>query len=505
MHIWHALFSIFHRMSFSACFILLIAKGFGSIFFMKLGVAIVLGRICYDMLINREYFKALFTLLACLGVYLQWPLVHLWGFWVFILFAVYGFKKPEAIGVCMSLLGLWLLQESTVGSWTAVPYISIFAYYLVYFISMSFKKSLFYASLILCMWLTSWQIYKIMGQELKIEISHDPTVMPSYSPGPLLAKILNGTIVEPGSVSGDVGISSIIFDKGPYQASRHILLSEHDIQVPETDPVLRRANSQQLEPWFANQPFGNQYLLEAVARDGLWMANFGGSLNTNGKLLLGSLRHQGDQFITPLVVEHDRFVYVQDSDSFVDRIVPHQENIVREIVVGRVLPRILNLCFCGLILMDFTAFGLVFNLVSLGIILGILGVSKSGDVRIVAKTDWPHEPSKASGVMTSLVDNGFNFRRGDIDARVLVVGTGQFAVAKSTEVLVILEPEASVKIEDCVIRADKKPIGTQHEIIDCRNLLVDDCENGVKIVIDNTTVVGTGSPAKMNWKKWIAQ
>ncbi len=494
---------LFKKSTLCACFLLLVARGFGSVYLAKLGAGVALGYAMNYTIFQRKYLTALFVLALCLTAYLQWPLVHLWGFWVFLIFSIYSMRDPAAIATSSGLLGMWLLQESALGSWTAVPYVSLIIFPVIYFVSLWFGRSIFYGLLISCLLVTGYQVFELTTAKPRIEISHDKTILPSYSPGPLLAKILNGTIVDPGKVSCDVGISSIIFDKGPYQASKQILLSEHDIQPPENDQVLRRSNAQQYEPWYSNQFFGNQYLLEAIARDGLWMGNLGGSLKAKGRLLLGSLTHHSDQVITPLVIQYDRYIYVQDSDSFVDRLANRQENIVKEITIGRIFPRILNIFFCIIIFFDLGTFGMLIRLASVVVLLGYLGTPRSGDVRIVGNIDWPHEPSKASGVMTSLVDSGYHFRLGDTNARMLVVGSGKSAVRSSTETLVILEPGASVRIDSCVVYAKNIPIGNQDGIADCRNLVFNDREVGPKIQIGDVIVVGTGSPSKVNWKRWL--
>jgi hypothetical protein len=476
-------------------------KGFGSIYLTKLGVGVVLGYAMNNVIFQRKYLNVFFVLSLCLTAYLQWPLVHLWGFWVCLIFSIYSIRDPVAIAVSSSLLGIWLLQESAIGSWTAVPYVSLIVFPAIYFVSMWVGRPIFFGLLIACLLVTGYQVFELATSNPRVEISHDKTILPSYSPGFMLAKILNGSIVDPGKVAGDIGISSVIFDKGPYRGSKHILLAEHDIQPPENDPVLRCSNAQQSEPWYSNQFFGNQYLLEAVARDGFWAGNLGGSLNANGRLLLGSLTHHGDQLVAPLVVQYDRYIYVQDSDSFVDRLANRQENIVKEISIGRIFPRILNIFFCIIIFFDLTTLGLLIRLTSVVVMLGCLGVPRSGDVRIVGNIDWPHEPSKASGVMTSLIDSGYPFLLGDTNARILVVGSGMFAVRKSTETLVILEPGASVRIDRWLVCAKNDPIGNREGIVDCRNLLLDDQEVGPEIQIGDVTIVGTGSPSKINWER----
>lgn len=475
---------------------------------MKLSVGIALGHALFYAFSEKQWLKSLFILSLCCLVYFQWPVIHLWGFWAFVVILIYGKNNREALTLANCFLILWLAQETLLGSWTAVPWIGIIFFLFSYFVIRWLNNKwlgpkLLYFLLLFCVAITTYDIFKIQLRNPDIQIAQDKTIMPSYSPGPLLAKILKGKLVEPGLVAGDIGISSLIFDKGPYLGSQHILLAEHDIEPLDPEKVLRSANAKQIEPWSHNQLFGNQYLLEAIAQDGLWMANLGGSLKPVGKLLLGSLSHFSDQTITPLVLKSGKFTYVQDSDSFVDRIANRQENIVKEIVLGRPTPRLFNLLFCILILFSSSLGGLVLRFAGI-VVISVVGLlPKEGDIRVKAKLDWSHEPSKASGVTSSLVDKGYLVRLGNKNTQILIVGQGKTSTITHNEKLVILEPGATAIIGKHTIQAGTDPLGYEHGIIDARKLLIDNEENPPAYLLEDIQIIGTGSPSKIDWGKWL--
>lgn len=477
-------------------------------FLMKASVGLALGHALFNTFSEKKWSRSLIVVSLCLLAYFQWPIVHLWGFWAFVLLAGYGKNNLETVSLAASLLVLWMAQETSWGSWTAIPWNGI-AFFLICYLGIRwlektyFNHRLFYIILSCCIINTSYDIVKISLSSPDIQIAQDKNVLPSYSPGPMLAKILNGKLVEPGQASGDIGISSVIFDGGPYHGSHHILLAEHDILPSDPYGVLTKANTQQIEPWAHNQLIGNQYLLEAVARDGLWMANLGGSLKPIGKLLLGSLSHDDDHIVTPLVTKYHNFTYVQDSDSFVDGLANRQENILKEIVIGRELPRILNLLFCISLVFSPFLIGLIVRSCSLISICCLLLIPKEGQVRIIANLDWPHEPSKASGVMTSLVGNGYLMQMGNKKSQILVVGEGKTASAYPTEKLVILEPGAKVTIGKDVICSGIEPVDNEENIVDGRKLFINNEETSPMLSHDGIRIIGTGSPSKLEWKRWL--
>lgn len=480
-------------------FLPLILKGLGNAFLMKISVALPLSCFLVHALSIHSNRSIIITALLSLLVLFEWPLVHLMGFWAFASIAILG-QTTVGRALASTFLGLWLLQLTDLGSWSAHPYFAAPTFIFLYYIGIQLQVRLLYPLAFTSIICTLGQLYIIYTVEPTVTISQDPHVARGYSPGPMLAKILNGITVHPGHTEGDIAISSLIFDQGPHNANQLIvLLDEHDIQFDDPRKVLIPHNAQQIEPWFCNQLFGNQYILEAVARDGLWMANLGGSLKPKGKLLLGSLSHAGHQTFTPLVLKVGKYVYVQDSDSFVDRIANRQEHILKEIVFGRSLPRIMNLLFCIFLFLPFSAQAFVIPIVIL-----LLQIPTVGNVRVQATLDWPHEPSKASGVMTSLVDAGYNYTMGTTQTIMLVIGAGRNAQVNTSEKLVLLEPMATVRIGQHVVQACLEPRGELNDITDSRELTLDGASQGVSTLqVDGIRVIGTGSPAKLNWSLWL--
>lgn len=397
---------------------------------------------------------------------------------------------------------MWLLQETELGSWSALPHFAIPLFVFILFLGAKLKKIVLYPLLFACIIYTAIDISYLVINKPVIQVSQNSQLAKGYSPGPLLAKILHAEVVTPGNFSGDIGISSLIFDKGPFKSSKyHILLAEHDLDY--NDENLIPENAQQKEPWVFNQMFGNQYLLEAIARDGTWMGNLGGSLNPSGKLLLGSYSHFGKQKFTPLVIKHRNVIYVQDSDSFVDRVASRQVNTVKEITLGRVTCRAINIVFCLLILFPFNTYGFMCRILTPLIILAWLQIPIKGDVRIVADIDWPHEPSKASGVLASLTDSGFYFLKGNTAAQLLIVGQGNSTIVMPSEKLIVLEPDATVYLNTHKVKADKLPLGQKSNVTDSRMVYVDDNPVDITVEIDGHIIIGSGSPAKTEWKKWL--
>jgi hypothetical protein len=280
-------------------------------------------------------------------------------------------------------------------------------------------------------------------------------------------------------------------------------LVEHDQHPSIEHPPVRLGNLYQRIPWTENQLIGDQYILAAIAQDDQWISNFGGRLNRYGRLLLGSLRHRGGEWFEPIIISYNKCIYVQDSDPFVDRLAAYQYYTLNELVHRNREVRLLNLLFILASLRIQNLYGFISTMViAVGLLISNCK-NRIGDIRIVAPIFSPHETSRPSGVLRSLADNGFCFVKGDSQCTVLIVGEGKSVTAKASETLVILMPGARLKIGDDFITVDSMPLGDISDVVDARALIVNGTMQSFVIKINKCNVIGTGSPAKQNWKKWL--
>ncbi len=465
---------------------------------MALGAAIPLGYGLANAIKSASHVRIIGLSFCVLMLLMRWPLVHLWGYWALVT-ALLGWSKHSAVAVIGSFATLWLTQETTLGSWTVIPFLSLASFVGFFALLWCFPRSVALIVVGVTI-LTGYELYQIGLTHPTIQIAQDSSTGKGYTPGPTLASILKAKITKPGMVEGDIGVSSLVFDTGPFTASHQILIVEHDICPEELSHLILPSNARQSEPWFENQFLGNQYLLEAIAQDGFLASNLGGSLKHTGQLLLASLAHESNQLITPLVIKKGNKTLVQDSDPFVDRLACRQENVVKEIVRGRIEPRVLNL---SLLFTAFLPLASIYNLIRwLPVIILLLNgvwIPKVGEVRIVGSIGWPHEPSKISGLITSLNDAGFNWRLGTSKTRLLAIGAGRSATRQDEE-LIILEPGAVVKIGTHIVRAGTIPLAVVNGILDARTLDVDGVITATGTIIDGALVIATGSPSKLEWK-----
>ena len=105
--------------------------------------------------------------------------------------------------------------------------------------------------------------------------------------------------------------------------------------------------------------------------------------------------------------------------------------------------------------------------------------------------------------MASLVDSGYLMLLGSKNSQILVVGQGKTAMAKQTEKLVILEPGATVFIGKHLIRSSMAPTDDEHGVTDSRKLFINNEATSSLLFLDGVKVIGTGSPSKLEWGKWI--
>ncbi|MBI4025672.1 MAG: hypothetical protein HY360_11880 [Verrucomicrobia bacterium] len=476
-----------------------VAKGGGSLSAFKISAGLCIGLSAWSALSAKDIYGVVRASAGLLLLLIWWPAAHLLGFWVFVLgfgdacaYRRFGWHAPSA-----SLLLLWLAQCTERGSWTAVPMVAFPTFLALCLI-------FFFTSRRATTWLVGLCALATLG-EIPLaggvtQIFEDSSVSPPYRQGPVLAKIVGGMVRASGNTDGDpLIVRASHADEAIMWAQRKlIVLVEHEDRGSPSLPVIRGGEISQREPWSDNQFFGNQYLLAAVAQDGQWVSNLGGRLGKSGRLLLGSNTHRGGDSIEPLVISHRDRVYIQDSDPFVDRLSAYQPTAIREIVRGVIMFRLVNLGFAITSLAG-TVWG---TLAASGLFVTIvvwLALPQAGDVRISGRVCWPHEPAKLSGVLRSLVDAGQVMVRGDKHCRLLIVGDGRSETVRPGERLVLASPDSTIRVGRKSFHVDDLPLGDVDGVVDARTV----SGHGCVTVVDGVTIIGTGSPSKQEWTKWL--
>ncbi len=483
---------------------LVVAKGFGSTVLFKFAVGLSIGALAWRNARAKRWLALSIDFLGLGIAAISWPMVHLHGYWSLLGRSQQGsgIDKLGWSATGSAFLLLWLLQDTVLGAWTVLPVIGLPVFLIL--IMLLYSRSVWIHHGLVAICILSAIIHATSGYMTRdIQVSTDSSVPPGFAPGPLLARIIGAESVAPGTVNGDVGISSLIFDSEPNRASRRIFLSEHDQPPTKLHTVIRGGTVRQLEPWPANQLFGNQYLLASIAEDGQWASNLGGRLNSVGRILLASNRYHNGRRFEPLIVEIGTDVYINDSDPFVDRLSGYQISTLQEIVRGRVRLRAVNCLFA-------IGSSLPPSLASVSYLFAIAVWSQepkvsgtSGDVCLIGPVDWPHEPSRISGVLRSLADSGFPMVRGSRECKIVVVDENRTVRVKPSHRLVLAGPGATVDINDQRIEIDSRPLGTKSGVVDARTLIVDGFYDGVAHRFGPTMIIGTGSPSKQDWGKWL--
>jgi len=481
---------------------LISSRGFGSTLVFTAFVGLALGTILYDTVRSKQHGRTTTTLVALLAIVFYWPVVYLHGFWGFLTSYTSHFKSDVRCGISPAFLFLWLIQFTAVGSWTHEPIIGIVTFCTATFFLSLVNQHIRSVLAIGCLVAT---VGSLLGSFPKtVTIEYFSELEKAYSHGPLLRKAIDGKLVPPGMLYGDVGITSLFFGESEKRAQRTLVLLEHDVAPSSRKhPILPLHNLSQEQPWSGNQFFGDQYILAAIAADGFWASNLGGRLKPSGRILLASNRYHGGGRFEPIVLETGELVYIQDSDSFVDRLVNYQVSTVHELVHGRKLLRIINGFFAFSILICSTWIANFIFAIGIAILLVVESAPVSGDVRLLIEPGSPHELSRGSGVMRSLVDAGYSYLKGDTDAKVLIIGPGRSARVQPSEKIVLASSNSKIFVEDDLVIVDGQPLGSVDGITDARTLLINGRKVGVSTHIGDLTIIGTDSPAKQNWARWL--
>lgn len=491
---------------------LLFSRGFGSTLIFRLIVAVALGLILYHYISAKRYVYTIITISSVLLAILYWPIVYLHGFWAFLLsFGVTNQKQgmlnvssPDFnTGLSSGVLFLWLIQLTTAGSWTHRPIAGILTFS-ISAIALSFlPRQIRLVLATICIIVTAISLVSISPAVVAIEYHKE--LASGYSHGPVLQKLINGKLTPPGKVSGDMGITNLMFEESENKATKKLFLVDHDVAALQLQkhPVLINHSLIQKRPWSANQFYGDQYLLAAIATDGYWVSNLGGCLRLEGCILLASNRYIGGDSFEPIVIAVGDATYVQDSDPFVDRLACYQASAITELTHGSKLLRYVNLLFVLAIAISHLLPSIIVFLAVVSILVFTEMLPTAGDVRLVVDRGSPHEPSRGSGVMRSLIDAGYPYLPGTTDARVLIVGPGQSTRVQSSEKIVLVSSGSTIAIDEHVLTVNYIPLGTVDGIVDARALYLDGMEAGVTTTVGNIVFVGTDSPAKQDWARWL--
>lgn len=330
-----------------------------------------------------------------------------------------------------------------------------------------------------------------------------------YPHGKVIANLVGGTLVPKGEAAADIGIVNMIFGPTPNRSSQPIYLIEHGVGPSEQHPMLDSKSLLQRKPWEYNQLFGDEYVLAAISRDGYWASNLGGSLKAEGRVMLGSLRHEGGATYEPVIIRKNGATYVQDSDPFVDWLANGQREVVWELTHGALDLRCLTLAAVlttalALFASRWSMKGYVF-LVLGAIVTQTMAINRSipGDIYLVGRDGGPHEISKSAGVVRSLVESGRPVIESNRPSSMVVVSCGETFRLTGVEKLVIMAPNSRVVTKAGQIEAGDVPLGHLEDVVDARSLRHPGGIAKGFIQLDNVVFIATGSPAKLNWEKWF--
>ena len=211
--------------------------------------------------------------------------------------------------------------------------------------------------------------------------------------------------------------------------------------------------------------------------------------------------------LQPLIIQIKDLNYLHDSDYTCSRISNYQQNLLNELFSKNIRPykiRIINLLFLLFIVIQLFNFNkLITILIILFIPLLTIEEDKKGDVRLVGKISNSHENDKFDAIMKSLIDQKYHYTAGNERCKILAIQANKTAIWNN-EKLIIAEPNSKIKFNKTIITISDIPQGVQKGIIDSRFIIINDKLIYSPILkIKNTYVLATGSPGKINWKRWL--
>lgn len=273
------------------------------------------------------------------------------------------------------------------------------------------------------------------------------------------------------------------------------LYLDHDAHTDYDD-----GNFFQPRPWSHNVLITGEPFKMAAALDGALISNLGAKCtDAYGHVLYAMM---DGLTVCPLAINYSGNLVLADSDYVSDVLAPYQRNLLRRLtgtdIEWRVYWGILALALIGSIFVRIRWLPIVNMCIAAGIILWPV----EGDVRYVGELClWPHT-TQAGGVVRAMQEAGYNVIMGNKNTKILAISEGFFSTAKEKEKLIILEPDACVKIRGIKYSAGNIPQGDVNGIRDARSIKKDGhfCAYG-RIVIGDIELIATGSPARIMEKE----
>lgn len=341
-----------------------------------------------------------------------------------------------------------------------------------------------------------------------------PNAQESYKPGIIFSNITHCSFEE-SSDENEIIRSYAVGSELDYDEKGVAILEHSPIM---TNKIVKGGKWQQPVSWHDNVPFGNQYLVEAVMNDGGLWSNIGTNLTDSAKTLLAFRKLSSD--FQPLIVEYDGVVYLHDSDYSSGRLSPYQKSLLKEIFSPVCVDRPLFIRCLNILFLIFSILLLIVQkndkikivIVLVAMIVSPSLIKKDGNVRLVGEIKDSHENNRFDGVIKTMVDQGFYVKVGNENCRILVVQEGRNAKLEG-ESLVILEPDAEIVVDGIPYKAGSIPSPTvcidSITIKDSRTIFSKGIELPPLVELfkgdDNSlvTIIATGSPALLEWKKLV--
>lgn len=291
----------------------------------------------------------------------------------------------------------------------------------------------------------------------------------------------------------------------------------YDIDLQKEETFAHNEHLQQQTPWNSQMYLGCQYILESLLADGALYSNIGITLKKNPQTKSLLSRPIGFSDSTPLILVWNKTLFLNDSDYFSSYIANYQKNLIQELVGGYGIHRLathgLNIACAIFILFYLLSFpklsvnsGKVGLAVWMLLVLSLSYISDKcmadGEIRMVGKIKNSHENEGFDGIPKIINACGYQYVIGDKNAVILAIKNGESAVWKG-EKLIVAEPNATIKILGHEVCIDESPLGCVDEVIDARNIIVDGNVKGVIFEINGVKIIGTGSPAKIQWSRFI--
>jgi hypothetical protein len=289
----------------------------------------------------------------------------------------------------------------------------------------------------------------------------------------------------------------------PSADGHRIVLLEHG----SSSPFYGGVDLQQSLPWGGHVFFGNQYLVAAIEKDGVLASNLGGSLSSKaGWPVLLSCSSRGNRATHALISRRRGVAVLSDSDVLTDKLSAYNPSLIKELTGNNKLARY---AVAGMSLGSLPFFVTCRNIwkaigLTVAIATCMLGRwPTTGTVRLYCDTGSPHDESGSYGVMRVMNDSGIIATRGDRDCSVLCIGPGRHAI-HAGEKLVLLEPLASCNLGGTIIKCENMPLGNLPQVPNAMSVIADKKQYPGMSVIDGVRVIGTGSPAKQHFDKWLS-